>query len=336
MTGFFHHDSFATNVFNCCHADPATAGGASLRCRRKRPFAEFTLSVVEGLRVTILPALFATVLLHAEDVVNEPPGIAPPTASTDSIKTDSKPQVISGWKTLQFDELPVPKIKPRWFSYKFDVKKEKFLIYVPKTYRANQPCGVLGWINPEDDLEAPKKFESLFDEFRLIVVTAEGCGNTQWMERRVGLLVSAAMELSETMAIDPKRRILSGVSGGGRAAALGGFVHPEFWSGVISWCGGNYYKDYPVAGHPELVHHGINHSSANAVTSDNVTGARKAVRFVLLTGAQDFNLDESRDLETALKNDGISALLIEETGLGHAVGSEKNMRKAIEFILSNR
>ena len=269
------------------------------------------ISQFASLSVAVLSALFAAVLLHAEDADKGAPTNTPPAEAAGPVKTDQKLQAIPGWQSIRFDKLPAPEKKPKWFSYRFDPSKEKFLVYVPKTYRAGQPCGILGWINAEDSLEAPKKFEPLFDEFRLIVVAAGGCGNTQWLERRVGLLVSAALEISKTIPIDPKRRILSGISGGGKAAALGGFVHPEFWSGIISWCGGNYYEDYPVAKQPDLVRFGINHYNSNAVTDANVDEARKNVRFVLLTGPQDFNLDESHDLETALKQDGMSVLLVE-------------------------
>ncbi|MBI4028157.1 MAG: prolyl oligopeptidase family serine peptidase [Verrucomicrobia bacterium] len=285
----------------------------------------------------VLSAWFVVALLGAEDTAKAPatsPGASAEAA--DPIRSNSKLQPVPGWQTIRFDQLPAPKIRPKWFSYRFDAGKEKFLIYVPKTYRADQPCGIFGWIHPEDNLEAPKNFEPLFDEFRLIALTAEGCGNTQWPEKRVGLLVSAALEIAKTLTVDPKRRILSGLSGGGRSAALGGFVHPEFWSGVISWCGGNYYEDYPAAGQPDMVRYGINHYSPDAVTPSHVSAARKNVRFVLLTGPQDFNLDESRDVEAAMKNDGLRVLLIEEPGLGHAIGSERSMRKALDFVLSAR
>src|SRR5207253_1864144 len=138
---------------------------------------------------------------------------------------------------LQFEKLPAPEKKPRWFKYDFDPQKEYFQIYIPKTYRPDHPSGVLGWANANDKSDAPRKFESLYDEFNLIVITAENCGNKKNADRRIGLLVSASLELAKTYSIDPKRRILSGFSGGGRVSALGCFVHPEFWSGVISWCG---------------------------------------------------------------------------------------------------
>ena len=240
-----------------------------------------------------------------------------------------------GWNTIQLAALPAPTHKPKWFPYGFDPAKETFNIYIPSGYDPKIPCGVLGWTNPSDGVGIPKQFEPLFDEFRLIAVAAQGCGNNQPSERRAGLLVSAILELSKMTAIDQRRLVLSGLSGGGRLSALGGFVHPEIFCGAISWCGGNYYKDYPDSSKANYLHFGIpnSHKIKDAVTTQNVSDARKNVKFVLVTGSKDFNLSDSHDIENVMKKDHFQVLLIEEPDLGHAVGSTATMRQALEFVL---
>jgi predicted esterase len=261
---------------------------------------------------------------------------SPLPVETAKSKTAAAPQ--SGWRKLTLEQLPVPATKPRWFRYDFNPADENFHVYIPRTYSADRPCGVLGWINPGDGAGAPKPYEPLFDEFRLIVVSAARSGNKQPSDRRVGLLVSATLELSKTYAIDPKRRVLSGFSGGGRSSALGAFVHSEFWCGAISHCGGNFYKDFPNPEKRGSYWRGINHPERhgrNAVTSDNVQLARQNGRFVLITGPNDFNLANSRALADAFRKDGFNVLLIEEPGLGHAIGSVQTMRQALEFVLGS-
>ncbi|MCX6966859.1 MAG: hypothetical protein NTZ46_03605 [Verrucomicrobia bacterium] len=256
-----------------------------------------------------------------------------PTAALPPQQTLLKP----GWNLVQFQALPTPLKKPKWFDYNFDPAKEKFNIYVPASYDPQKPCGVVGWTNPGDGALIPKQFQPLFDEFRLIAIAAESCGNKQKSERRAGLLVSAILQLSTTMAIDRRRVLLSGMSGGGRLSALGGFVHPEFFCGAISWCGGNFYKDYPNSEKPGFVVYGIAHAHQidNAVTAENVEEAKKKVKFVLLTGSKDFNRIDSRDIETAMQKEHFQVLLIEEPGLGHSVGSAATMRKGLEFVLGS-
>ena len=241
----------------------------------------------------------------------------------------------SGWNTVQLEALPAPGKKPKWFDYNFDPAKEKFNIYLPSTYDPLKPCGVLGWTNPNDGCGIPKQFQPLFDEFHLIAIAAERCGNSQKSDRRAGLLVSAIIQLSKTMAIDKRRVVLSGLSGGGRLSALGCFVHPEFFCGAISWCGGNFYKDYPDSEKPGSVVFGIAHAHKidNAVTGENVAEAKQNVKFVLLTGSKDFNLINSHDIETAMKKEHFQVSLVEEPGLGHAVGSATTMKQALEFVL---
>lgn len=240
-----------------------------------------------------------------------------------------------GWNTVQFPKLPAPPEKPKWFRYDFEPAAEKFLIYLPKDHDPAKPCGVLGWTNPGDQLVIPKKFEPLFDEFNLIAISAERCGNKQDSDRRAGLLVSGILALSECVRIDRERIVLSGFSGGGRLSALGCFVHPEFFRGAVSWCGGNFYKDYPNLKKENYVQYGIPraHNIPDAVTAKNVSEARRKIRFVLITGEKDSNYDDSHFIEAAMKEDRFQVQLIDEPGLGHAVGSPESMRRGLEYVL---
>lgn len=246
-------------------------------------------------------------------------------------QTSPAPVRKTGWMRIQLPELPVPEVRPSWFPYDFNPRNEIFEIYIPPD-RPEIPYGVLGWTNPDDSAGTPRRFEPLLNEFHLIAISAEHCGNNQEIPRRLGLLVSAVLQLKKSINIDPERLILSGLSGGGRVSASGCFVHPEFWRAAISWAGGNYYKTYPVPMPIGASSPGINDYYKNGVTPENVKLARKNARFVLITGSKDFNLNDSRGIYRALRNDGFDALLIEEPGMGHEVGSLDSMRKALEFV----
>ncbi len=258
--------------------------------------------------------------------------------ATTPVPTPKAPlvQLSPGWNTVKFPKLPAPPEKPKWFPYDFQPDQETFLIYLPKNHSG--PYGVLGWTNPGDQLAIPKKFEPLFEEFGIVAITAERCGNKQVSERRAGLLVSGMMALSECVRINRERVVLSGLSGGGRLSALGCFVHPEFFTGAVSWCGGNFHKDYPDLEKENYVHYGIakSHNNPDAVTAKNVSDARRKIRFVMVTGEKDFNYKDSHSIEAAMKKDGFNVQLIDEPGLGHTVGSVESMRRALDYVLGER
>jgi len=265
------------------------------------------------------------------------PAETSPSAPVATTPTPTPTQTLlkPGWNNVQLEALPNPARKPNWFHYDFDPKVEKFTIFVPNTLGSNKPCGILGWTNPGDGSGIPKKFEALFEEYRLIVVAAEKCGNNQPSDRRAGLLVSATLQLSKMLPVNKDRIILSGLSGGGRLSALGVFCHPEIFSGAISWCGGHFYKDYPDSSKPNFVNYGF--PTAEKINDPKlpacVAEAQKRAKFVLLTGPKDFNLGNSHDIETAMKKEHFQVQLIEEPDLGHAVGSPETMRQALEFVL---
>jgi len=239
----------------------------------------------------------------------------------------------TGWKKVTFTSLPVP-ATACGFSHKFVAAAESFELYVPKTYTTNQTCGVLVWISPTEDAKIPRQFEPLFDEFRLLAITAARSGNKADPGRREGLAMCAALQLAKTFVIDRKRLVVSGLSGGGRFSALACFVHPDFWRGAISWCGGFFYGNYDALEKgPGWNRNGINHYFPDLVTPELAAAARANCRFALITGPKDINLDDSRDIDAALAKEKFQHLLIEEPGLGHAVGSNKSMRQALEFVL---
>ena len=235
---------------------------------------------------------------------------------------------------VHFAALPKPDKYPAWLDCNFTPGDEHFSVYVPKGLTTGQPCGALGWINPTDDNSIPQQFLPLLDEFRLLGVCAAKSGNSEWDRRRISLMVSAMLQLGHAYNIDPARRVLSGLSGGGRVSAMGGFVLPGFFSGVISWCGGLFYKNHPNSEKPGKLRGGINRNPGDhLVTAAMANEAKRRVKFVLLTGPKDFNLVGSRDIKAALDEERYRAQLIEVPGLGHQVGEAGYMRQALVFVL---
>ncbi|HSE40120.1 MAG TPA: prolyl oligopeptidase family serine peptidase [Acidobacteriota bacterium] len=239
----------------------------------------------------------------------------------------------TGWLKIQLPELPHPDLQPALLKEPLNPKSEVFEIYIPKNYDVSKSYGVLAWVNPHDGLQIPRHFEPLFDEYGLIAISAERIGNDRPWQRRIAVLESGIVQLSKTLNIDPQKRIMSGLSGGGRTSATACFVHPEFWKGAISWVGGNFYKTYSIPMPVGATKRGINDYDPSTVSDEQLKIAREKVRFVLITGPNDFNLNDSRGIYRALRNDHFQSVLLEEPGLGHEVGSAEYMKKALEFVI---
>jgi hypothetical protein len=242
--------------------------------------------------------------------------------------------VQTGWLRIQLPALPQTNLEPVLLKEPLNPKAEVFEIYIPKSYDPSQSYGVIGWVNPHEGAEIPRQFETLFDEFNLVAVSAERIGNNHPWQRRIAVLESGISQLSKTLNLDPAKRIMSGFSGGGRTSATACFVHPEFWIGAISWAGGNFYKTYSVPIPVGASSPGINDHAPGSVSDQHVKLAREKARFVLITGPKDFNLSDSRGIYRALRKDQFEALLLEEPGLAHQVGSADYMRKALEFVFN--
>jgi hypothetical protein len=239
----------------------------------------------------------------------------------------------TGWIQMQLPSLPEPDLNPPLLSEKLNPQTEFFEIYVPPDYDPARSYGVLAWVNPHDSAEIPRQFEGVLSKYGLVAVSAQRIGNNKPWQRRIGVLESAVVQLSQTIHLDSARRIMSGFSGGGRTAALACFLHPDFWKGAISWAGGNFYKTYSIPMPVGAYASGINDAKPGTVSAANVKKSRHRNTFVLITGSKDFNQNDSRGIYRALKNDGFRALLLDERGLGHEVGSADLMIKALDFML---
>ena len=240
----------------------------------------------------------------------------------------------TGWLNIQLPELPAPPNKPAQFSYNFEPSRESFEIYIPPDYSPETSYGVFAWVSPGDEAGTPRRFEPLLRQWKLLAVSAARCGNEQSIDRRIGLVMSAILQLSKSLNIDRHRLIISGFSGGGRISAMAGFLHPEFWRGAIGCAGSTYYKGYSMLMPVGASSPGINGIYPDLVSEQNVKDARKNVRFVVITGPGDMNLNDSRSIHRALRRDSFQSLLIEEPGLGgHHIANVESMAKALEFVL---
>lgn len=209
---------------------------------------------------------------------------------------------------------------------KFDVSKETYDLFVPASYRKEQPHGLIVWISANAKVSIPKDWEKVLNDKKVILIGARNSGNPRDIFDRMRLATDANHHMRQRFTIDNKRVWVSGFSGGSRVASMLGVVYPDMFNGAICFMGVNFYDDI-VAGKEVF--------GANYLPPDELLDiAKRGCRYALVTGSKDFNLSNtSAVFERGFKKAGFSAVeLFNIPGQGHAPPSGEWLSKCIDFM----
>jgi dienelactone hydrolase len=261
-----------------------------------------------------------------------------PTVGSASVKTSvpaaNTTPLVEGWQKMNFPELPAPDVERSWITYNSDPKQEVFHVYVPKGFDPKKTYGFLGWIDPSPNGMPPKQFQALYDEYGLIVVGVEKAGNSDDVWHRVALMVSSLLEISKWVKIDPARRLITGFSGGARASCIAAFCYPDLFSGVVPWCGAEFYEDVPNLANSRSVWYGyVNEFNGKRPSAEDLDKVRDQIKFALLTGTTDSNLVADQSIAATMKEKRFKVTVIVQKGMGHGVGTADIMRQGLDFVL---
>jgi dienelactone hydrolase len=276
-------------------------------------------------------------LQTASALPQSPP--ATPVPNVPSVVAATRPApktmpLVAGWQKLKFPELAAPNVTPSWITYDSKPDEEVFHVYVPKGFDPQKTYGFLGWIDASNKGIPPKQFEALYDQFGLIVVGVEKAGNDIDLHHRIDLLVSSLLEISKWVKIDPDKRLITGYSGGARASCIAAFCYPDLFSGVVPWCGSDFYKDFDDLAKPGTVIWGYpTEFKVEIPPTSDVDSVRDHIRFALLTGSKDFNRSLDQSTAAAMKKEQFQVTVIEQPGLNHRVGNAEIMKQGLEFVL---
>lgn len=214
-------------------------------------------------------------------------------------------------------------------DYPYDLKKEKCAVAVPSDYDGTEPYGLIVHISPNDGCGVPG-WRSAALKRNIICASPAKAGNDQKMMRRARLALDTMATVKSKFQIDPDRIFITGFSGGGRSASEFAFVLPEEFNGVIPVCGVNFYEDVPCSEKP-----GRHWPGDTDVPSSQVREIRNC-RFVLITGTEDFNLVNTRDIANGYTENDIPMKLIVKEGMGHSNASAELMAEALDWIEKKR
>lgn len=214
----------------------------------------------------------------------------------------------------------------------YDLATESFSFYVPPDYDPQgEPYGVLVWVSPFDNGTIPPEFRSVLAERHLIWIAPHNAGNGRHLFPRTGLALDAAQNAERFYNIDPDRVFVSGLSGGGRVAAMLAVAWPDAFAGGFPIIGVTTYLDVPLESRPgQLV-------IRFAAPSSDLLERAKRQPLVIMTGSGDFNREECRLTAAAFQRDGFTDLhLLDIAGMGHEMPSIGDFARGLDLLLERR
>jgi hypothetical protein len=218
-------------------------------------------------------------------------------------------------------------------DYSLNLAQEQYFLYVPKSYSGKQPFGLVVYISPTDGAGLPTGWSDVLDRRHLLYIAPFGAGNSCMQKRRTGLGVLGTLAMMKTYKIDPSRVYAAGLSGGARSASDLGFHQPDLFSGTIQDCGSNFYRAVPQVLATNMTDTNGYSYGVRRVPANKLQEAKAKVRFVLITGPNDFRHGNLTDIfNGGFKPEGFLAKLIDVPGMGHQDCSGETLDQALNFI----
>ena len=184
-------------------------------------------------------------------------------------------------------------------------------MYVPETYDADRPAGLMVYISPTPDGRIPGKWKAVVDEENLIWIGANKSGNSTHTAKRILYAVLGPQIAAINYQIDTDRIYLSGFSGGGKVASMVSIEFANLFRGAIYICGAEHWTNHPPAYFQYV----------------------KANRYVFLSGTDDFNLDLTYEIYRKYQAAGLRNIeLIIIPRMRHGTPNTVNFRKAINYL----
>jgi predicted esterase len=210
-------------------------------------------------------------------------------------------------------------------------------LYVPKTFhratREGEKFGLLVWVSAGPSGKPPREdWLKILDRHKLIWVGPNGVGNeTDTLFRTYMAIeaVRAAKEHFPEKSIDETRIYVAGVSGGGRIASHAALVAADTFSGGFYFVGCDFFRDTPTIADPNRFYRGFwARPDPKLLTRAKTTG-----RYVLLTGSEDMNRDNTQSVYEGYKKVGFKYVTyIEVPNMGHTVPNMEWFEKGIELL----
>ncbi len=183
-------------------------------------------------------------------------------------------------------------------------------LYVPDSYDARKPAGVMVYVSPTKSGVPKRGWKSALDERNMIWIAALNSGNNKHVTERSLKAIFATTYIAQNYAIDIDRVYVSGFSGGGKTVARIARSQPDLFKGALYICGVEFWQEQP----PKI---------------DQV----RDMHHVFLTGTNDFNRQETKQIRKKYQQAGVAGTeLIVVRSMSHELPPTKYFAQAIDYL----
>ncbi len=184
-------------------------------------------------------------------------------------------------------------------------------VHVPATYDPENPPGILVYISPQDIINIPSGWLDMMEEHNLIWIASLKSGNEVFTSERLMKAILGLVQIQSEYVVDTERIYITGFSGGGRVASIVATQYPHLFKGAIYNCGANFWENLDDERKQQVLNN----------------------RFVFVTGSNDFNLQDTKNVYSKYKKAGAKNIeLMVINRLGHANPKRNRMSQAIRFL----
>ena len=185
-------------------------------------------------------------------------------------------------------------------------------LYVPETYDANNPAGVVVYVSPTQKGGPPRTWNQPLGDKNLIWIGANDSGNRVGVGKRMFLAMLAPKVLAREYALDSNRIYVAGFSGGGKTASRVAVARPEVFRGGIYIAGAEAWGTTTPPPKLDIIRQNYH---------------------VFLTGTSDFNERLTRRVYASYNAAGVeNCELIVVNRLGHELPGRRVFVRAIEYL----
>jgi hypothetical protein len=238
-----------------------------------------------------------------------------------------------------FTEFNSPGRESDQINYSQDAASAKFFTFIPDNYSGKENFGLIVYTSPQNSItDLPAGWHDVLTKHKFLFVAAQGAGNDcPDFRNRLGLGIRGAMGMMRQYKVAPNRVYAAGLSGGARCANDLAFHQSDLFHGTIQDCGCNYWRPVrKVAATSDKDTLG-NTYGISTVSQDDMTKAKSAVRFAIITGPDDFRRGNILDIyNDGFARDGFQARLFDIPGMGHQDCSAETLEKVLNYLDTGR
>jgi hypothetical protein len=219
-------------------------------------------------------------------------------------------------------------------AYDLDLGGKRYWVHVPASYDGKEAFGLIVYISSGDSCRSvPPGWNAVLEKRKFIFVAPQDGGNHCLPGNRMALALLSALSAETNYNIAPTRIYAAGVSGGARTACDVAFYQPDVFHGTIQDCGADYFRPVPRnLSRNDLDTNGYPYGLIE-LSDYHLKQIKDSVRFVLVTGAQDFRRGNIIDFyRGGFAADGLHAKLIDVPNMGHSDCSAAVLEQALDFI----